>query len=384
MELTTDKNDYRATDEVRVDHQSEECETDRPKDTGDDARREGDQMKVISGQLAVGSKETGSASMPKKSLIGLLATVLLTTALPAEAQQPTKIPRMGIVTGTAKDPTSTKIFRQALEDLGYVDGKNILFEHRYTEGNRERVAGIVTELLSRKIDILFTTQAIVVRAAKQATKTIPIVMAITPDPVAVGLVDSLARPGGNITGLTSLARNLSGKRLELLNEMIPKLSRVGILLAMGSSAFKDYEDAGRSLNVPLQSIEVGVPNPDLQKAFQIALKDRVSAMIVASVPGLSGHRKQIVDLALQNRLPLMSESVLAVEAGGLVSYNANNNEILRRAAIYVDKILKGGKPAELPVEQAMKFELVINLKTATQIGLTIPPNVLARADKVIR
>jgi putative ABC transport system substrate-binding protein len=322
--------------------------------------------------------------MRKKSLIGLLATVLLTTALPAEAQQPAKIPQIGIITGTAKDPNSTKIFRQALQDLGYVEGKNILFEHRYTEGNRDRVAGIVAELLSLKIDILFSTQAIVVRAAKHATKNVPIVMAITPDPVTLGLVDSLARPGGNITGLTSLARNLSGKRLELLTEMIPKLSRVGVLLVTGSSAFKDYEDAGRSVNVPLQAIEVRVPNPDLPRAFQVAVKERVSALIVASVPGLSGYRKQIVDLAVQNRLPLMSESVFAVEAGGLVSYNANNDEILRRAAVYVDKILKGAKPTELPVEQPTKFELVINLKTAKQIGLAIPPNVLARANRVIR
>jgi putative ABC transport system substrate-binding protein len=320
----------------------------------------------------------------KSLLFWLLTTVLLTTSPSAEAQQPAKIPRIGIVTGTAKDPTSTKIFRQALQDLGYVEGKNILFEHRYTEGNRERVAGIVAELLSLKLNILFSTQAIVVRAAKQATKTIPIVMAITPDPVAVGLVDSLARPGGNITGLTSLARNLSGKRLELLTEMIPKLSRVGILLATGSSAFKDYEDAGRSLKVPLQSIEVRVPNPDLLRAFKVAVKERVSAMIVASVPGLSGYRKQIVDLALQNRLPLMSESVLAVEAGGLVSYNANNDEILRHAAVYVDKILKGTKPADLPVEQPMTFELVINLKTAKGLGLTLPPAILLQATEVIQ
>jgi putative ABC transport system substrate-binding protein len=322
--------------------------------------------------------------MTKKILLLAICSLLLVLGFSAHAQQPAKIPRIGIVTGTAKDPTSTKKFRQALQDLGYVEGKNILFEHRYTEGNRDRVAGIVAELLSLKVNILFSTQAIVVRAAKQATKTIPIVMAITPDPVALGLVDSLAHPGGNITGLTSLARQLSGKRLELLNEMIPKLSRVGIILVTGSSAFKDYEDAGLSLKVPLQSLEVRVPNPDLPRAFQVAVKERVNAVIVASVPGLSGYRKQIVDLAVQNRLPLMSESVLAVEAGGLVSYNANNDEILRRAAVYVDKILKGAKPADLPVEQPTKFELVINLKTAKQIGLTIPPNVLARADRVIR
>jgi putative tryptophan/tyrosine transport system substrate-binding protein len=322
--------------------------------------------------------------MNKKLLGFAFSALLLPLSYAVEAQQPGKIPRIGIVTGTATDPTSTKMFRQALQDLGYVEGKNILFEHRYTEGDRERTPGIVAELLSRKVDILFSTQAIVVRAAKQVTKTIPIVMAVTTDPVVFGLVDSLARPGGNITGLTSLARQLSGKRLELLTEMIPKLSRVGILWVTAATAFKDYEDAGRNLKVPLQSLEVRVPNPDLPKAFQAAVKERVSAVIVASVPGLSGYRKQIVDLALQNRLPLMSESVLAVEAGGLVSYNANNDEILRRAAVYVDKILKGAKPGDLPVEQPMQFELVLNLKTAKALGLTIPPTLLFRADEVIR
>jgi ABC-type uncharacterized transport system substrate-binding protein len=213
------------------------------------------------------SREAGVSAEMKKQILALalsavpfaLCPTLLAPSFSVQAQQPAKIPRVGIVTGTAKDPTSTKIFRQALQDLGYVEEKNILFEHRYTEGNRERIPGIVAELLSLKIDLLFTTQAIVIRAAREATKTIPLVMAITVDPVATGLVDSLARPGGNITGLTSLARNLSGKRLELLTEMIPKLSRVGILLVAGSSAFKDYEDAGRSLKVPLQSLEVRVP-----------------------------------------------------------------------------------------------------------------------------
>ena len=209
-------------------------------------------------------------------------------------------------------------------------------------------------------------------------------MAITPDPVQAGLVDSLARPGGNITGLTSLARNLSGKRLELLTEMIPRLSRVGFLTVAGSRAIKDYEDAARGLKVPLQPLEVRVPSPDLQKAFQVAVKERVGAIILASVPGLSAYRKQIADLAIQNRLPLMAESVLAIETGCLAFYGAKEEEIFRRAAVYVDKILKGAKPADLPVEQPTKFEFVINLKAAKQIRLTIPPNVLARADKVIR
>ena len=188
-------------------------------------------------------------------------------------------------------------------------GKISCLSIAYTEGNRDRVPGIVAELMRLKVDILFSTQAIVIRAAKQATKTIPIVMAITPDPVAMGLVDSLARPGGNITGLTWLTRELSGKRLELLTEMIPRLSRVGILSVAGFTAFKDYEDAARSLKVPLQPLEVRVPTPDLPRAFQVAVKERVSAIIVTSVPGLSGYRKQIVDLAVQNRLPLMSESI---------------------------------------------------------------------------
>jgi putative ABC transport system substrate-binding protein len=325
----------------------------------------------------------------KEKITGLaLCAFFLALSFPVQGQQPTtKIPRIGIVSGTG-NPTeagsSIKIFRQALQELGYSEGKNILFEYRYTEGDRDRIPGIVAELMNLKVDILFSTQAIVVRAAKQATKTIPIVMAITPDPVAAGLVNSLARPGGNITGLTFLTRELSGKRLELLTEMIPRLSRVGILTVAGFTAFKDYEDAARGLKVPLQSLEVRVPTPDLPKAFQVAVKERVSGIIVTSVPGLSGYRQQIVDLALQNRLPLMSESVLAVEAGGLVSYDANRDEIFKRAAVYVDKILKGTKPADLPVERPTKFEFVINLKTAKQIGLAIPPNVLARADRVIK
>jgi putative ABC transport system substrate-binding protein len=305
----------------------------------------------------------------------------------AEAQQPRKVPRIGIVSGagTSNSPgSSIKIFRQALQELGYFEGKNIRYEYRFTEGDRDRIPGIVAELIDLKVDILFSTQAIVVRAAKQATKTIPIVMAITPDPVAMGLVESLARPGGNVTGLTFLTRELSGKRLELLTEMIPRLSRIGILSLPRFTAFKDYEDAARGLKVTLQFLEVRLPTPEFHKAFQLAGKERVRAIITTSVPGLSGHHTQIADLAVQNRLPLMSESVTVVEAGGLASYDANRDEIFKRAAVYVDKILKGTKPADLPIEQPTKFELVINLKTAKQINLTIPPDVLARADRVIK
>jgi putative ABC transport system substrate-binding protein len=303
----------------------------------------------------------------------------------AETQQTPRLPRIGILVGIAEpNNPSITVFRQAMQDLGYLEGKNILFEYRYTEGDRQRIPEIVRELVNLKVDLLFSTQGIVIRVAKDATKSILIVMAITADPVAMGLVDSLARPGGNVTGITSLARQLTGKRLELLSEIIPKLSRVAILSAVGFSAVKDYQDAARNLNVALQILELQSPTRDLRNAFQAALRDRVGAMIVVSVPGLSGYRKRIVDLAVQNRLPLMSESVAAVEVGGLVSYHADNDEVLRRAAIYIDKILKGAKPADLPVEQASKFELVINLKTAKQIGVMIPPNVLARADRVIR
>jgi putative ABC transport system substrate-binding protein len=277
-----------------------------------------------------------------------------------------------------------EVFRQSLQHLGYVERKNIFFEYRATEGHRERIPEIVADLLRLKVAMIFSTQAIVIRSAKQATRTVPIVMAITPDPVAMGLIDSLARPGGNVTGLTFLTRELSGKRLEVLSEMIPKLQRVGILSIVGFTPLKDYEDAARSLQVPIQSLEVRLPAPDLSRAFQTAVKERLDAIITTSIPGLSGYRKQIVDLALQNRVPLMSESVTFVEAGGLASYDANREEVFRRAAFYVDKILKGVKPGDLPVETPTKFELVINLKTAKQIGLTIPPNVLARADRVVR
>ena len=321
--------------------------------------------------------------MTKKIILLILCSLLLATCSTVQAQQVTKIPRIGIVTGIATDPSSRiKTFRQALQELGYFEGKNILFEYRNNEGDRSRVPGIVAELVRLKVDIIFSTQAIVIREAKQATKTIPIVMAITPDPVRSGLVNSLAHPGGNITGFTSATRDLSGKRLELLTAMIPGLSRVGILSGFG--AFKDYKDAARSLKVPLQILEVQGPTADLPRLFQVAVKERVSAIITTSVPSLSVHRKQIADLALQHQLPLMSESVTVVEDGGLASYDGNRDEIYRRAAIYVDKILKGAKPADLPIEQATKFELVINLKTAKQIGVTIPPNVLARADRVIK
>ena len=242
----------------------------------------------------------------------------------------------------------------------------------------------MAEIVQLKVDVLVSPATSVIRAAKQATKVIPIVMVITADPVETGLVVSLARPGGNVTGVTRLTHELSGKRLELLKEMIPKLSRVGLLLDADAAGFRDYEIAASALNLQLQSLRIRSPNPDFEGAFKAAAKGRVSAIVTVSGGLTVGHRNRIAELAIINRLASMHERNEFVEAGGLMSYSSIDSESFRRAAYYVDRILKGAKPADLPVEQPTKFELVINLKTAKQIGVTIPPNVLARADKVIR
>jgi len=236
--------------------------------------------------------------------------------------------------------------------------------------------------------VLVSGNSEAIRAAKQATKTIPIVIVLAADPVATGIVDSLARPGGNITGLTRLTRELSGKRLELLKEAIPRISRLAVLWdadsASAAIAFKEYEAAARALKIPLQSLEVRSSNPDVEGAFQAAAKGRANALVTVRSAVLNRYPKQIADLAVKNRLPSMNEGSEYVEAGGLMSYSSNDADQFRRAAYFVDKILKGTKPADLPVEQTTRFEFVINLKTAKQIGLTIPPNVLVRADKVIK
>jgi putative ABC transport system substrate-binding protein len=276
-----------------------------------------------------------------------------------------------------------------LRDLGHFDGKNILIEYRGAEGKLDRISGIIAELVQLNVDVLVVVTLSSIRAAKQATKTIPIVM-VTGDPVASGIVDSLARPGGNITGLATLSRDLSGKRLELITEAVPRLSRVGVLwnadeqTASRGVYFKEYETAARALKIELQSLEVRGPNPDLQGAFQTAAKGRASGLITITSAPLFLQRKRIADLAIKNRLPSMYQGSAWVEAGGLMSYSADDLEAFRRAATYVAKILKGTKPADLPVEQPTKFELVINLKTAKALGLTIPPLVLMRAEKVIK
>jgi putative tryptophan/tyrosine transport system substrate-binding protein len=329
--------------------------------------------------------------MIKQVFVWVLVTVFLTTVFPVEAQQPQKVPRIGYLS-PAGDPYTPgrqlEVFRQGLRDLGYNEGKNILIEYRYAEGKPDRLLSVVRELVQLKLDVLVLPALQSIREAKQATKTIPIVMVTTVDPVAAGVVDSLARPGGNITGLTRLTRELSGKRLELLKEAVPRISRIGVLWDADNPgaaiSFKEYEAAASALKIQFQSVEVRGPNPDLEGAFQAAAKGRASALITITNSMLSRYRKQIGELAIKNRLPSMYEGSDFVEAGGLMSYASNDAGNFRRAAYYVDRILKGAKPVDLPVEQPTKFEFWINLKTAKQIGLTIPPNVLARADKVIR
>ena len=306
-----------------------------------------------------------------------------------EGQQTKKLPRIGFVSvsGDPKTPgRNIEAFRQGLRDLGYEEGKNVLVEYRYTTMQPDRVPDLMAELMQLKIDVLVSSSSAAIRAAQQASKQIPIVMVTAQDPVQQGLVDSLARPGGNITGIARLMGDLAGKRLELFREAVPGISRVGVLAAQGftDSGLKGYESAAHTLKMSLQYLEVRGPNPDLEAIFREASKVRVNALVIIGSRSINRFRKEMVELPLKNRLPSMYETTGYVERGGLMSYSADDVEIFRRAATYVDKILKGANPADLPIEQPTKFELVINLKTAKQIGLMIPPNVLARADKVIK
>jgi ABC-type uncharacterized transport system substrate-binding protein len=323
----------------------------------------------------------------RKNVICLtLSAMLLALSFPAQAQHPKKIPRIGYAAsgGDINNPGFiVEAFRRGLRDLGYIEGKNIVVEYRYP-GADPRDLSSVAELIELKIDVLVSSSAAAIRAAKQATKTIPIVMMASFDPVETGIVDSLARPGGNITGVARFTHELNRKRLELFKEAVPKISRVGIFADRESASFREYERAARALNVSLESLEINPPNPDLEALFRSAAKARVNAIIMTGSRSINRYAKQIVELALKNRLPSMFEISTRVEAGGLMSYSADDAALFRRAAVYVDKILKGAKFADLPVEQPTKFEFVINLKTAKMIGVTIPPNVLARADKVIR
>jgi putative ABC transport system substrate-binding protein len=316
-------------------------------------------------------------------------SLLLALPFPARAQQPTKIPRIGFLFAVSPSAISTRVeaFRQGLRELGYVEGKNIVIEWRFAEEKPNRVPVLAAELVRLKVDIIISGGPSATRSAKEATSTIPIVMTNDDDPVGTGFVASLARPGGNITGLSTLAPELSGKRLELLKEIILKLSRVAVFgtptYPGNAQSLKEVEPAAKAFGVKLQYLDVLDPK-EIETAFRAAVKGRAEAVLVLASPIFTSQRTQVAELAVKSLLPAIYYRSDFVEAGGLMSYGTSQNDLDRRAATYVDKILKGRPPAELPVEQPMKFEFIINLKAAKQIGLTVPPNVLVRADRVIR
>jgi ABC-type uncharacterized transport system substrate-binding protein len=327
--------------------------------------------------------------MRKADLLSILSVVvLLAVAIIADAQQAARIPRIAYLTVVPLSANVARVeaFQQGLRELGYVEGKNIVIEWRSGEGKVERLPALISEV-NLKVDVIVTSGPQATRPAKKATTTIPIVMAFDTDPVGNGFVASLARPGGNVTGLSALSPELTGKRLELLKEIISRLSRVAVL---GSSsepgnakALRETELAAGAFGMQLQYLDARSSN-DIETAFRAASKEGAQAILMLENAVFGSHRSQITELAMKSRLPAMYFEARYVEAGGLISYATSFTELSRRAATYVDKILKGAKPADLPVEQPTKFELVINLKAAKQIGLTIPPNVLVRADKVIK
>ena len=324
----------------------------------------------------------------RKIFLWLLVVAVLGGAAFAQAQQPSKVPRIGYLTGGSVSGVVGEGFRQGLGDLGYIEGKNIVIEWRVAEGKRDRVPALAAELVQLNVAAIVTGSATDTRAAKAATATIPIVMTNDGDPVGNGFVASLARPGGNITGLSTLSPELSGKRLELLKEIVPRFSRLAVFgtstSASNARELKEVELAAEALRVKIQYLDVLGPK-DLETAFRAAAKERSDAVLMNVSGGITSfHRKEILELAVKHRLPVIYGRGDNVEAGGLMSYGVNGRDLGRRAATYVDKILKGTKPADLPVEQPMKFEFVINLKTAKQIGVTIPQWVLMRADKVIK
>jgi ABC-type uncharacterized transport system substrate-binding protein len=327
--------------------------------------------------------------MNKKNLGWLLTTILLAASSSAQAQQPAKVPRIGFQLDSPASVVAARIegFRQGLRELGYIEGKNIIIEWRSSEGKPERRGDLAAELVRLKVDVIVSAGPTITRAVKEATSTIPIVMAQDPDPINNGFIASLARPGGNITGLATLSTEISGKQLELLKEIVPKLSRVAVI---GNStnpgdaqALREVVLAAGSFEIYLRYLDVLDPK-DLETTFRAAAKGRADALVLLGNPILNAHRKPIVDLAAKHRLPTIYSRPEYIESGGLMYYGTSYNDSFRRAATYVDKILKGAKPAELPVEQATKFELIVNLKAAKQIGLTIPQRALARADRVIK
>jgi putative ABC transport system substrate-binding protein len=337
-------------------------------------------------------RESGKKLIPfaPSAMLFALCALLFVLCSVAEAQQSAKVSRIGYLTGAYFTAIADRreAFCQGLRELGYVEGKNIIIEWRSGEGKRDRLPALAAELVRLKVDLIVTAGPLVSRAAREATSTIPIVMAQDPDPVTNGFVASLARLGGNITGLSRLAPELTGKQLELLKEIAPKLSRVAVFGTStrpgNAQTLRGVELAAGAFGVQLQYLDILSPK-DIEIAFQAAVRERADGALWFVTGSIGNpHRKKIAALAVSSRLPVMYFQPEDVEAGGLVFYGVNIADLHRRAAVYVHKILKGAKPADLPLEQATKFEFVINLKAAKQIGLVIPPNVLARADRVIR
>lgn len=328
--------------------------------------------------------------MPHRFAI-VLAVSLLATSLTSEAQQATKVPRIGVLLSNSHSAHATHVagFRQGLREHGYVEGRNIVVEYRYGDGKLDQLPRLAAELVGLDVNLIVTSGAPPTHAAQQATRAIPIVMTLVGNPVAWGFIASLARPGGNITGLTQISAELDGKRLELLKEALPKVSRVAVLIDPARSdqgvigALQATRVAAEALGVKLLPLELRGPDPDLESAFRTATSERVGALLVTPGPATELHRKRVVDLAGKNRLPAMYGNREFVDLGGLMCYAPSYSDLFRRAATYVDKILNGAKPADLPVEEPTKFELVINRKTAKQLGLTIPQSLLLRADQVI-
>ncbi len=316
----------------------------------------------------------------------VLACGLLAAPPAAKAQQPAKIPRVGLLRpGSTPDPY-VDAFRQGLRDLGYIEGQTIAIEYRWAEGSPARLPSLAAELVQLKVDVIVTQGELATRAVKEATSTIPIVMAFSGDPVQAGLVASLGRPGGNVTGQSSLVPELTAKRLQLLKEVVPKVSRVAILFNPNLSialSVKEAQAAARTLGLKVHPVEVRTPD-ELGRAFDTITKERAQALLLFGDPFTITHERRILDLAAKRRLPTISVFKEFADRGGLMSYGPNLLDSFRRAATYVDKILKGTKPADLPVEQPTRFVLAINMKTAKALGLTIPPSVLIRADQVIQ
>ena len=319
-------------------------------------------------------------------VLSSIAFMLVLLATIVEAQPTKRVFRIGYLR-FIEVPALDEAFRNGLKDLGYIEGQNIHVEYRYAGGNMERLGEFAAELVHLKVDVIVAGSTQSIDAARKATKTIPIVFPVTFDPVGSGFVSTLARPGGNLTGLSTVNPDAAAKRVELLKEVMPKISRLAILrnpTNTGSQfALKETQEGAKQLGIRLQVLEAKRPD-DLEGVFRAAIREQAGALIVIVDAMFFSQRKQIGDLGINHRLPTMLDSGQYVDAGGLMAYGVNLSDLFRRAAVYVDKILKGAKPAELPVEQPTKFELVINLRTAKQIGLTIPPNVLARADRVIR